>query len=121
MERARYFAGYNTVSLYFPTIKAGQQSFALPRCYRDEDSDLQNPIPVMHEFLLVCIRCAEPQGTLPRMPYHFYRNLLKDQPECIHRDHAVFPFQDHILEQVKHIVGIGTDQKIHLVLPEVFM
>ena len=78
-------------------------------------------VPVIHESVLPHISTAETQRNITGMPHYLYRYLLKQGSEGIHRNGLIGILQDHILKQVKYVIGKSTDQKIHLVCPELFM
>ena len=78
-------------------------------------------VPVIHESVLPHISTAETQKNITGMPHYLYRYLLKQGSEGIHRNGLIGILQDHILKQVKYVIGKSTDQKIHLVCSELFM
>ena len=55
------------------------------------------------------------------MANHFNGYLLEQQPEGIHGNTLISASQNPILEEMKQIVCICTDQEVHLVFPEILM
>ena len=67
-------------------------------------------VPVIHESVLPHISTAETQRNITGMPHYLYRYLLKQGSEGIHRNGLIGILQDHILKQVKYVIGKSTDQ-----------
>ncbi len=62
-------------------------------------------VPVIHESVLPHISTAETQRNITGMPHYLYRYLLKQGSEGIHRNGLIGILQDHILKQVKYVIG----------------
>ena len=62
-------------------------------------------VPVIHESVLPHISTAETQRNITGMPHYLYRYLLKHGSEGIHRNGLIGILQDHILKQVKYVIG----------------